>query len=82
MQYQDTRKLLGRFGLAGHAHTIKIKDLSGTFRSSFTFFVYTGYDRKNELNRFQQPRSLIDLFVQWLRLASNFVSLVFKSEIV
>jgi len=29
MQYQDTRKLLGRFGLAGHAHTIKIKDLSG-----------------------------------------------------
>lgn len=33
MQYQDTRKLLGRFGLAGHAHTIKIKDLSGGQKS-------------------------------------------------
>jgi len=33
MQYQDCRKLLGRFGLAGHAHTIKIKDLSGGQKS-------------------------------------------------
>lgn len=31
MDYQNSRKLLGRFGLAGHAHTIKIKDLSGTY---------------------------------------------------
>jgi len=33
MDYQDARKLLGRFGLAGHAHTIKIKDLSGGQKS-------------------------------------------------
>jgi len=33
MNYQDSRKLLGRFGLAGHAHTIKIKDLSGGQKS-------------------------------------------------
>ena len=31
MPYQDCRKLLGRFGLAGHAHTIQIKDLSGKY---------------------------------------------------
>jgi len=31
--YQDARKLLGRFGLAGHAHTINIKDLSGGQKS-------------------------------------------------
>ena len=31
MDYQDSRKLLGRFGLPGHAHTIKIRDLSGIF---------------------------------------------------
>lgn len=29
LDYQDSRKLLGRFGLPGHAHTIKIRDLSG-----------------------------------------------------
>jgi len=33
MDYQNSRKLLGRFGLAGHAHTIKIKDLSGGQKS-------------------------------------------------
>jgi len=33
MDYQESRKLLGRFGLAGHAHTIKIKDLSGGQKS-------------------------------------------------
>merc|ERR1712180_427151 len=33
MEYQESRKLLGRFGLAGHAHTIKIKDLSGGQKS-------------------------------------------------
>jgi len=33
MEYQDSRKLLGRFGLAGHAHTIRIKDLSGGQKS-------------------------------------------------
>ncbi|XP_062618813.1 ATP-binding cassette sub-family F member 1-like [Saccostrea cucullata] len=27
--YQDSRKMLGKFGLASHAHTIKIRDLSG-----------------------------------------------------
>merc|ERR1719494_447184 len=31
--YQDARKLLGRFGLAGHAHTINIRDLSGGQKS-------------------------------------------------
>jgi len=31
--YQDARKLLGRFGLASHAHTINIKDLSGGQKS-------------------------------------------------
>ncbi|XP_071948548.1 ATP-binding cassette sub-family F member 1-like isoform X2 [Antedon mediterranea] len=29
LDYQSCRKLLGQFGLAGHAHTIKIADLSG-----------------------------------------------------
>lgn len=29
IQYQDARKMLGRFGLASHGHTIKIRDLSG-----------------------------------------------------
>ena len=29
MEYQDSRKMLGRFGLASHAHTIKNRDLSG-----------------------------------------------------
>lgn len=29
MDYQDSRKMLGRFGLSSHAHTILIKDLSG-----------------------------------------------------
>ncbi|ELU00846.1 hypothetical protein CAPTEDRAFT_171496 [Capitella teleta] len=29
MDYQDSRKMLGRFGLSGHAHTISNKDLSG-----------------------------------------------------
>ncbi|XP_067662051.1 ATP-binding cassette sub-family F member 1-like [Haliotis asinina] len=29
MQYQDCRKILGKFGLASHAHTIKNSDLSG-----------------------------------------------------
>lgn len=33
LPYQDARKLLGRFGLAGHAHTILIKDLSGGQKS-------------------------------------------------
>ncbi|XP_028178977.1 ATP-binding cassette sub-family F member 1 [Ostrinia nubilalis] len=29
LQYEKARKALGTFGLAGHAHTIKMKDLSG-----------------------------------------------------
>ncbi|XP_033119145.1 ATP-binding cassette sub-family F member 1-like [Anneissia japonica] len=29
LDYQNCRKLLGQFGLAGHAHNIKISDLSG-----------------------------------------------------
>ncbi|KAK3088387.1 hypothetical protein FSP39_018530 [Pinctada imbricata] len=29
IQYQDSRKMLGKFGLASHGHTIKIRDLSG-----------------------------------------------------
>lgn len=33
IQYQDARKMLGRFGLASHAHTIKIRDLSGGQKS-------------------------------------------------
>ncbi|XP_065067787.1 ATP-binding cassette sub-family F member 1-like [Rhopilema esculentum] len=33
LDYQDSRKLLGRFGLPGHAHTIKIRDLSGGQKS-------------------------------------------------
>ena len=28
-EYQLSRKTLGRYGLPGHAHTIKMKDLSG-----------------------------------------------------
>jgi len=33
LQYQDARKNLGSVGLASHAHTIKIKDLSGGQKS-------------------------------------------------
>ena len=37
MDYQDSRKMLGRFGLAGHAHTILINDLSGGQKSRVAF---------------------------------------------
>lgn len=37
MQYQESRKLLGRFGLISHAHTIKTKDLSGGQKSRVAF---------------------------------------------
>ncbi|XP_041481317.1 ATP-binding cassette sub-family F member 1-like isoform X1 [Lytechinus variegatus] len=37
LQYQDSRKLLGRFGLVSHAHTIKTKDLSGGQKSRVAF---------------------------------------------
>ncbi|XP_074654259.1 ATP-binding cassette sub-family F member 1-like [Tubulanus polymorphus] len=37
MQYQDARKTLGRFGLSSHAHTIKIRDLSGGQKSRVAF---------------------------------------------
>ena len=37
MQYQDSRKLLGRFGLISHAHTIKTNDLSGGQKSRVAF---------------------------------------------
>lgn len=37
MDYQDARKTLGRFGLASHAHTILIKDLSGGQKSRVAF---------------------------------------------
>lgn len=33
MKYQDTRKMLGDFGLSSEAHTIKIRDLSGGQKS-------------------------------------------------
>lgn len=33
LQYQDARKMLGRFGLASHAHTILNRDLSGGQRA-------------------------------------------------
>jgi ATP-binding cassette subfamily F protein 1 len=36
-EYQNARKLLGRYGLSGHAHTIKIKDLSGGQKSRVVF---------------------------------------------
>jgi len=37
MDYQDSRKMLGRFGLASHAHTIVTKDLSGGQKSRVAF---------------------------------------------
>ncbi|XP_064649136.1 ATP-binding cassette sub-family F member 1-like isoform X2 [Lineus longissimus] len=37
LPYQDARKILGRFGLSGHAHTIKIHDLSGGQKSRVAF---------------------------------------------
>lgn len=33
LSYQEARRRLGQFGLAGHAHTIKIGDLSGGQKS-------------------------------------------------
>ena len=35
--YQFTRKTLGRYGLPGHAHTIKIRDLSGGQKARVVF---------------------------------------------
>jgi len=37
LDYQDARKMLGRFGLPGHAHTILISDLSGGQKSRVAF---------------------------------------------
>lgn len=37
LDYQDARKMLGRFGLPGHAHTIVISDLSGGQKSRVAF---------------------------------------------
>lgn len=37
LNYQDSRKHLGRFGLVSHAHTIKTKDLSGGQKSRVAF---------------------------------------------
>ena len=35
--YQQARNLLGRFGLEGHAHTIKMRDLSGGQKARVVF---------------------------------------------
>ena len=37
LPYQEARKNLGRYGLASHAHTIKIRDLSGGQKSRVAF---------------------------------------------
>lgn len=37
LDYQDGRKMLGRFGLPGYAHTILISDLSGGQKSRVAF---------------------------------------------
>lgn len=37
INYQDSRKHLGRFGLVSHAHTIRTKDLSGGQKSRVAF---------------------------------------------
>ena len=37
LPYQEARRNLGRYGLASHAHTIKIKDLSGGQKSRVAF---------------------------------------------
>ena len=37
MNYQLARKTLGRYGLASHAHTIKIRDLSGGQKARVVF---------------------------------------------
>ncbi|KAI0228061.1 ATP-binding cassette sub-family F member 1 [Lamellibrachia satsuma] len=37
LDYQDARKMLGRFGLASHAHTILNRDLSGGQKSRVAF---------------------------------------------
>ena len=35
--YQQARNLLGKFGLEGHAHTIKMRDLSGGQKARVVF---------------------------------------------
>eukprot|EP00056_Hartaetosiga_gracilis_P006541 m.97446 g.97446 ORF g.97446 m.97446 type:complete len:714 (+) comp12496_c1_seq4:1163-3304(+) len=37
LSYQNTRKILGQYGLASHAHTIKMKNLSGGQKSRVAF---------------------------------------------
>ena len=42
-EYQLARKTLGRYGLPGHAHTIKIRDLSGSIKIVFDAVVLFMY---------------------------------------
>ena len=37
VDYQLARRTLGRYGLPGHAHTIKIRDLSGGQKARVVF---------------------------------------------
>ena len=37
MDYQLSRRTLGRYGLSGHAHTIKMRDLSGGQKARVVF---------------------------------------------
>ena len=37
VDYQLSRRTLGRYGLAGHAHTIKMRDLSGGQKARVVF---------------------------------------------
>ena len=37
VDYQLSRRTLGRYGLPGHAHTIKIRDLSGGQKARVVF---------------------------------------------
>lgn len=37
LTYQDSRNVLGKFGLEGHAHTISMRDLSGGQKARVTF---------------------------------------------
>lgn len=59
LDYQDSRKLLGRFGLPGHAHTIKIKDLSGGQKSRVALADMTS--RQPDIIVLDEPTNNLDI---------------------
>ena len=59
LSYQDARRRLGQFGLAGHAHTIKIGDLSGGQKSRVALAELAG--RAPDILVLDEPTNNLDI---------------------